>query len=127
MNFNGNQTYRTVVGAILSISMVTFIGFYAIVSIMRLVLNGNPDFVVNTVLKDMYVDYNAPFNATENNFEFSVAFLSIRPYKFIEVDPRFVQIEMRRIDMDSTGEEIIFTKHPSEFGPCDPEKNFIKD
>ena len=92
------------VGAIFSIIMVTFIGFYAIVSIMRLVLNGNPDFVVNTVLKDMYVDYNEPFNATDNNFEFGVAFLSIRPYKFVELDPRYVQIDMRRVDMDSSGE-----------------------
>ena len=104
MNFKGDQTYRTVVGAFFSISMVSFIGFYTIVSILRLVLNGNPDFVVNTVLKDMYVDYNEPFNATTNNFEFSVAYLSIRPYKFVEFNPRFGHIEMRRIDMDSTGE-----------------------
>ena len=65
---------------------------------MRLVTRGNPDFVVNTVLKDMYLDYETPFNATDNNFEFSVAFLSIEPYKFVEPDPRIAQIYMSQID-----------------------------
>ena len=44
---------------------------------MRLFMKENPDFVVNTVLKDMYLDYDKPFNATENRFELGVAFLSI--------------------------------------------------
>ena len=51
----------------------------------------NPDFVVNNVLKDMYLDYRTPFNATENNFEFSVAYLSIAPYRFVEPDPRIAK------------------------------------
>ena len=91
VNFDGDNTYKTVFGALLSISIVIFIGFYALVSILRLIMKENPDFVVNTVLKDMYFDYDAPFNATENNFEFSVAYLSIAPYRFVEPDPRIAQ------------------------------------
>ena len=98
MNFKGSQTYKTVYGAIVSISMIFFIGFYTLVSILRLVTYGQPEFVVNTVLKDMWLDYSVPFNATENHFEFAIAYLSIRPYKFVEPDPRMGIFEMRRVE-----------------------------
>ena len=40
----------------------------------------------------MYLEYSEPFNATEKNFEFSVAYLSIGEYKFVEPDPRIARI-----------------------------------
>ena len=98
MNFQGDNTYKTGYGALLSTSILIFIGFYTLVSLMRLITKDNPDFVVNTVLKDMYLDYSEPFNATENNFEFGVAYLSIKPYRFVELDPRIARIGMGRYE-----------------------------
>ena len=48
----------------------------------------------------MYADYPEPFNGEENNFEFAVAFLSIKPYKFKANDPRIAQINMRTVEMN---------------------------
>ena len=69
----------------------------------------------------MYFDYPEVFMADENRFEFAVTFLSIRPYKFVEHDPRIGQINMRRVEMSTLGEEIVFTKYPAKVGPCDPD------
>ena len=98
MNFQGDSTYKTVYGALLSISIVIFVSFSSLVSLTRLVTKQNPDFVVNTVLKDMLLDYDKPFNATEKNFEFGVAYASINPYRFVELDPRIARISMSRND-----------------------------
>ena len=75
----------------------------------------------------MYADFPEPFNATENKFEFGVAFMQIRPYRYRAHDPRIGQINMRMVQMNSQGEEIIFEKFPYEIGPCDPEVNFVND
>ena len=68
--------------------LILFIGFYGSLKLLRLVNHEQPDFIVNTVLKDMYTDYPEPFDAAENRFEFAVSFLSIRPYRFKSHDPR---------------------------------------
>lgn len=54
---------------------------------------------MNTVLKEMHVDYPNSFNATENKFEFAVAFLQIDPYQIVPNDPRITKINMRKVDM----------------------------
>ena len=54
----------------------------------RLIFHKQPDFIVNTVLKEMYKDFPEPFNARENKFEFAIAFLQIRPYRYKAHDPR---------------------------------------
>ena len=68
--------------------MILFVGAYSSLKLLQLFNHEQPDFIVNTVLKDMYNDYPEPFDAAENRFEFAVGFLSIRPYKFKSHDPR---------------------------------------
>ena len=79
------------------------------------------------MLKDLYEQYPEPFRAGPNRFEFAVTFLSIRPYKFVQHDPRLGQINMWRVDMDTTGHEIVFNKHPVPAPACSPESNFFED
>ena len=68
--------------------MIVFLAGYSGIKFLQLINHEQPDFIVNTVLKDMYNDYPEPFNATENGFEFAVSFLSIRPYRFEAHNPR---------------------------------------
>ena len=79
--------------------MVFLLGSYAILKMIRLLSHEQPDFIVNTVLKDMHADYPDPIYANETNFEFAVTFLSILPYKFVKHDPRIGHINMRRVEM----------------------------
>ena len=32
---------------------------------------------------------------------------------------------MRRVDMDSTGSEIVFNKYPAKAYPCDPDEGYL--
>jgi len=107
--------------------MLLCVGMFSMLKCMRWIAFEQPDFTVNTVLHDMFYDYPEPFTAREHRFEFAVTFLSILPYKFVKPDPRIGQINMRRVDMNSTGTEIIFTKFPANVAPCDPEVDFIGD
>lgn len=124
MNFRGKSTFTTPIGACLSLFIVLVVGSFALLKLAMLINHEQPDFIVNTVLKDMYNDYQAPFNATENLFEFAVGFLSIRPYKFVPHDPRIGQMNMRLVKMDQTGEQVIFDKYPTDVVPCDHKVNF---
>ena len=75
----------------------------------------------------MYLDYEEPFIATENRFEFALGFLQMRPWMFVDHDPRIGQVNMRRVEMDSRGDQIIFNKYPLDVLPCDPEQQFLQD
>ena len=88
MNFQGHNTYQTNVGALFSIILMLLVGIFAGLKLLRMIKHDQPDFIVNTVLKDMNVDYPEPFDAQVNRFEFAVGFLSIRPYRFEGHDPR---------------------------------------
>ena len=88
MNYKGRATYQTVVGAICSILMILFVGIFSLLKFLEFLNYDQPNFIVNTVLKDMHVDYPKPIYADENRFEFAIAFLSILPYKFKAHDPR---------------------------------------
>ncbi len=68
--------------------MVLFVGVFSLLKVIRWLSFNEPDFIVNTVLRDMQTEYDEPFGAEENRFEFAVAFLSIRPYKFVQHNPR---------------------------------------
>jgi hypothetical protein len=127
MNFNGDSTYKTNLGAILSITMACIVGLFTALKMMQLVTHENFNFIMNSVLKDMYAEYPEPFYARENHFEFAVTFLSIRPYKFVKHNPRFGHINVRMTHMDNTREEIVFEKHPLRMSPCDPERDFQRD
>ena len=111
----------------MTLFIVLTVGFYGILKLSMLINHEQPDFIVNTVLKDMYLDYPEPFNATENLFEFAVGFLSIRPYRYVQYDPRYGNIHFRQVDMDQTGEEIIFKRLPTEPKICDPAVDFTSD
>jgi hypothetical protein len=75
----------------------------------------------------MYYDYPEPFNGAENNFQFSAAFLSIKPFRFKANDPRIAQINARTVVQTQADDGIIFTKYPTTVYPCDPEVDFSKD
>lgn len=127
MNFQGRSTYQTNIGAVLSILTFLFIAIFSMIKLLKLVNYEQPDFIVNTVFKDMYNDYPEPFYAPENRFEFAVSFLSIRPYMLKQHDPRIGQINMRRVQMTTDFDEIRFEKFPYHSKPCDPEVNFTED
>ena len=78
-------------------------------------------------MKDMYTEYPEPFWASENRFELAVTFLSIRPYRFVEYDPRLGKLNMRRVEQHIVEDEIYFNKFPMPTAPCDPEINFQTD
>ena len=68
--------------------MFLMVASYSVIKLLSMVNHSQPDFVVNTVLKDMQSDYPEPFHATELNFEFAIAFISLRPWNFVDYDPR---------------------------------------
>ena len=80
MNFMGKSTYRTNIGAIFSIIFVICMLGYTVIKMIQMVMHQQPDFIVNTVLKDMYTEYPEVFPAKEAGFEFAVALISIRPW-----------------------------------------------
>lgn len=98
---------------------------YGLLKVIRLFTFEEPDFIRNEVLKDMYLDYDEPFNAIDNRFEYAFAFLSILPYKYVAHDERIGHIAMRSVELDQTGDQFIFIKTVTEFGFCDPDKDFI--
>ena len=101
---------------------------YAVLKVQQVVFFVQPEFIVNTVLKSMYDEFPQPFNATDNNFEIAVGYLSIRPYEYKKPDPRIGQINLRMVVMDqSNGQYITFTKHPLEIHDCITGHNFVKD
>lgn len=110
-----------------SIFMVLCVGGFSTLRLLQWLNFQEPDFIINSVLKDMHKEYDEPFWADENRFEFAVTFLSIRPFKFVEHDPRIGQIEMRRVEMNTTGSEVIFNKFPASVAPCDSTQNFLDD
>ena len=77
MKFNGDSTYKTNLGAILSITMALILALFTALKMMQLVTHENINFITNSVLKDIYTEYPEPFYAHENHFEFAVTFLSI--------------------------------------------------
>lgn len=89
MNYKGNASYQTPYGAILSILIVLVVGTYGVLRFAQMINHEQPQFIVNTVLKDMFNEFPEPFDAETNYFEFAVGFLSIKPYKFVEFDPRY--------------------------------------
>lgn len=68
--------------------MFLCVGAFTALKVIHWISHVEPDFVVNTVLKNLYDEYPEPFEAKPNRFEFAVTFLSIRPYKFVQHDPR---------------------------------------
>ena len=104
-------------------------GTYTFLRFLQFYNHEQPQFIVNTVLKDMYNEYPEPFNAGENFFQFAVGFMSIRPFKFIKFDPRYGQMQFRRVELTQSidSDEIVFERNPYELIPCDPEKHFIRD
>ena len=77
MNFKRRETYQTSVGACLSLLIIILVGSYGLIRASSFIAHEQPDFIVNTVLRDMYTDFPDPINATDSHFEFAVAFLSI--------------------------------------------------
>ena len=75
----------------------------------------------------MYTEYSEGFLASENNFEIAIGFLSILPYKYIPHDERYGNFHMRMVTMDQNGSEIVFIRNVTDFGVCDPDKDFIRD
>ena len=107
--------------------MILLLGFFSTLKFIRLISHDQPEFVVNTVMKDMFTEYPEPFWANENRFELAVTFLSIRPYRFVEYDPRLGKLNMRRVEQHIVEDEIYFEKFPMPTAPCDPEVNFKTD
>lgn len=99
MNYKDQNAFQTNIGACMSLLIMIVVGSFGLLKTIRLVTHEQPEFIVNTVLKDMYVDYPEKLNAAENRFEFSVAFLSINPYKIVPNDPRITKINMRTVEM----------------------------
>ena len=98
----------------MSLLIMIVVGSFGLLKTVMLVSHEQPDFIVNTVLKDMYLDYPTVFNAAENNFEFAVAFLQIKPYKIVPNDPRISKINMRTVEMVQENEEIKFHRYPTK-------------
>ena len=63
MNFHGNASYQTLPGAIMSLIIIILVASYGSLKFLQLVTFSQPDFVVNTVLKDLHKDYPEPFYA----------------------------------------------------------------
>lgn len=82
MNLKGRGTYQTHVGACLSFFIILTVMSYSLLKVVRLFQHEEPDFVRNSVLKDMYGDFGT-INAASNRFEFAFAFLSIQPYRYV--------------------------------------------
>ena len=97
MNLKGRGTYQTHVGAFLSFFIILAVMSYSLLKVVRLFNHEEPEFVRNSVLKDMYGDYDT-INAGSNRFEYAFAFLSIRPYKFVPHDERIGHVEMRNVE-----------------------------
>ena len=55
---------------------------YGILKFNHVIFYEQPSFIKNTVLRNMYEEFPDPFNATENNFEIAIGFLSIRPFEY---------------------------------------------
>ena len=127
MNYKGSSTYQTTMGAFCTVIMVLFVVIYSSLKFLEFLNYDQPDFIVNTVLKDMHQDYPEPFVASDNRFEFAVAFLSVLPYRFKAHDPRIGQMNMRMVEMETKNEAITFTKHPFPSAPCNADKNFLHD
>ena len=89
MNFEGRPTYQTNVGAAFSIIMFLVVGAFTALKVIQWITFEEPDFIVNTVLKQLHEEYPEPFEASPNRFDFAFSFLSIKPYKFVQYDPRY--------------------------------------
>ena len=68
LNFKGRATFQTNLGAIMSLMIVLVVGAYGLLKLLQLVNYDESSFIINSVLKDMYFDYPAPFNGAENKF-----------------------------------------------------------
>lgn len=98
LNYQKRSTYKTSFGAIISILAFLFVFSFSIHRSRRLIEDWDPEFIVNTVLEEM-ANFEE-IEAIDNRFEFAFTFLSIRPYKFVEYDPRIATVNARIVRMD---------------------------
>jgi len=75
----------------------------------------------------MHKHYPEPIRADDNLFEFAIGFLQIMPYKYVAHDPRIGQLNVRMVEMDQRGENIVFIKTPQETKTCNSTENFTRD
>lgn len=75
INFRGQKTYKTGIGAFVSIISVLFIMSYAAIRMERWVNKRDNDVVSNTILKEMSGELF--LNAPENRFQFAYAWMNL--------------------------------------------------
>lgn len=107
--------------------MFLCVGAFTALKVIQWITFEEPDFIVNIVLKNLYEEYDEPFEADQNRFDFALTFLSIKTesYKFVQYDPRYGDLTAHRIDMDMVGDEITFNQTLVKMSPCNTTSHYL--
>jgi len=113
VNYRGNRTYKTKVGASLSVLSVLFVLTYFIIKVKKLALKERPSIISNTIFVDM--EEQGRFHAKENRFDFGFSFLHIPTWSYVTPDPRIAMVGVRNVKM-TIAPQIGFVKEEITYG-----------
>lgn len=97
---------------------------FTVLKVQGLLSRDNANISTNTIGVDLDEVFGV-LNAKDNRFDFAIGLINLKTFQYAQVDPRFMSLTARRVDM-SLGSNVTFQKTLLSIVPCRPEDHFTK-